>query len=69
MRYGSNVDLILTDRSYRSEPVNDRSEMKQFRPKGFPYFDLDEAFGALDAGRTYRGGHPPATISRRRGTG
>ncbi|MEO7039305.1 MAG: alkaline phosphatase D family protein [Candidatus Elarobacter sp.] len=63
MRYGSNVDLILTDnRSYRSEPVNDRAEMKQFRPKGFPYFDLDEAFGALDAGRTYRGGHPPATI-------
>lgn len=63
MRYGSNVDLILTDnRSYRSEPVNDRAAIKQFRPKGFPYFDLDEAFGALDAGRTYRGGHPPATI-------
>ena len=63
LRYGANVDLILTDnRSYRSEPVNDRAEMKAFRPKGFPYFDLDEAFGALDAGRTYRGGHPPATI-------
>jgi alkaline phosphatase D len=63
MRYGGNVDLILTDnRSYRSEPVNDRAEMKAFRPKGFPYFDLDEAFGALDAGRTYKGGHPPATI-------
>ncbi|MEP7087755.1 MAG: alkaline phosphatase D family protein [Gemmatimonadota bacterium] len=63
LRYGGNVDLILTDnRSYRSEPVNDRAEMKAFRPKGFPYFDLDEAFGALDAGRTYRGGHPPATI-------
>jgi alkaline phosphatase D len=37
--------------------------MKAFRPKGFPYFDLDEAFGALDAGRAYRGGHPPATIA------
>ncbi len=63
LRYGANVDLILTDnRSYRSEPVNDRTEMKAFRQKGFPYFDLDEAFRALDAGRAYRGGHPPATI-------
>ena len=62
-RYGGNVELILTDnRSYRSEPVIDRPEMKAFRPKGFPFFDLDEAFGALDAGRTYKDGHPPATI-------
>ena len=61
--YGSNVDLILTDnRSYRSEPVNDRAEMRAFKPKGFPFFVLDEAFGALDAGRTFHGGHPPATI-------
>jgi alkaline phosphatase D len=63
-RYGGNVELILTDnRSYRSEPVNDRAEMKPFRPKGFPYFDLDEAVAVLDAGRTYNGGHPPATIA------
>jgi len=63
MRYGGNVDLILTDnRSYRSEPVNDRAEMKVFKPKGFPFFVLDEAFVALDAGRTYNGGRPPATI-------
>lgn len=63
MRYGGNVDLILTDnRSYRSEPVNDRAEIAQFRPKGFPYFDLDDAFAALDAGRTYKGGHPPQSI-------
>jgi alkaline phosphatase D len=63
LRYGANVDLILTDnRSYRSEPINDRAEMKAFKPKGFPYFVLDDAFGALDAGRTYNGGHPPATI-------
>lgn len=62
-QYGGNVELILTDnRSYRSEPVNDRAEMKAFRPKGFPYFDLDEAFRVLDAGRAYNGGHPPATI-------
>jgi len=63
MRYGGNVDLILTDnRSYRSEPVNDRAEMKPFKVKGFPLFELDDAFAALDAGRTYKGGHPPATI-------
>jgi len=63
LHYGRNVDLLLTDnRSYRSEPVNDRAEMKPFKPKGFPFFVLDEAFGALDAGRTYGGGHPPATI-------
>ena len=54
LRHGANLELILTDnRSYRSEPVNDRAEMKPFRLKGFPYFVLDDAFGALDAGRTY----------------
>ena len=61
--YGGNVHLVLTDnRSYRSEPVNDRAEMNAFKPKGFSFFVLDEAFGALDAGRTFNGGHPPDTI-------
>jgi len=63
LSYGGNVDLILTDnRSYRSEPVNDTPDIAPFRPKGFPYFESDDAFALLDAGRAYDHGAPPATI-------
>jgi len=62
-RWGSNVDLILTDnRSYRSECVMDRPEAAQFQSKDFPFVVPEEVVEALDAGRAYKGGHPPEHI-------
>jgi alkaline phosphatase D len=63
LEWGRHVDLILTDnRSFRSEPVLDRAEAAALAPKGFPYFVAQDVVDILDAGRTYRGGHAPATI-------
>jgi alkaline phosphatase D len=60
--WGANVDLFLTDqRSYRS-PEPDPPEAGEFFDKQFPYFVPEEAMEIWDAGATYGGGHPPATI-------
>jgi alkaline phosphatase D len=64
LRFGSNVELILTDnRSYRSEPIGDRPESGAFEAEGFPYFESQDVAEILDAGRTFDGGRPPATIA------
>jgi alkaline phosphatase D len=63
LRYGKNVDLIVTDqRSYRSEEPTDRAEAKVFSSPDFPEFFPQEAQEILDAGRAYHGGHPPDSI-------
>ncbi|HST23706.1 MAG TPA: alkaline phosphatase D family protein [Blastocatellia bacterium] len=63
LRWGRNVELILTDnRSFRSEPVTERPEAAQFQPKQFPYVIAQDVVEALDAGRAYNNGSPPATI-------
>jgi alkaline phosphatase D len=63
LRWGSNVDLIITDqRSYRSEEPTDRPEAKSLSSDDFPEFIPQEAMEILDAGRTYNGGQPPKTI-------
>lgn len=63
LRFGSSVELILTDNhSFRSEPVEDRSEAAQFQPKGVPLFYPEDVLEILDAGRSYNGGKPPETI-------
>ena len=62
-RWGRHVELILTDnRSFRSEPLTDRPEAAPFRPKQFPYVVSEDVVEVLDAGRTYDGGRPPASI-------
>lgn len=62
-RWGRNFELILTDnRSFRSEPVMSRPEADAFQAKQFPYGVSQEVVEILDAGRTYNGGRPPATI-------
>jgi alkaline phosphatase D len=64
MRWGANVDLILTDnRSYRSEPLNTRAESSAFQTKDFPAVVSEEVTDILDAGRAYDNGNPPATIT------
>jgi alkaline phosphatase D len=61
--WGRNVELIVTDqRSYRSEEPLDRPEAKRFSSDDFPEFLPEEAMEILDAGRSYAGGQPPASI-------
>jgi alkaline phosphatase D len=63
LRWGRNVDLIITDqRSYRSEEPTDREEANVFSSEDFPAFMPEEAMAILDAGRTYNGGQPPDSI-------
>ena len=63
LRWGRNVDLIITDQhSYRSEEPTGRPEAKDLASKDFPEMIPQEAMEILDAGRSYAGGHPPATI-------
>ncbi|HEV8498074.1 MAG TPA: alkaline phosphatase D family protein [Gemmatimonadaceae bacterium] len=64
MRWGANVDLILTDnRSYRSEPLSTRPESAPFQPTGFPAVVSEDVTEILDAGREFDNGNPPATIA------
>jgi len=64
LRYGRNVDLILTDnRTFRSEPVMDKPETAAFETKKFPLVSVsDDVLEVLDAGRKFNGGKPPETI-------
>ena len=63
LRYGRHVDLIITDQhSYRSEDPTIRPETKSFVSDDFPDMLPQEVVEILDAGRSYAGGKPPATI-------
>jgi alkaline phosphatase D len=63
MRWGRNIELIITDqRSYRSKEPTYRPEAQAFISDDFPGFIPEEVLEILDAGNAYNGGHPPATI-------
>ncbi len=63
LRYGRHLELMLTDnRSFRSQPLTDRPEAAPFHPKQFPFVVSEDVTAVLDAGRSYGGGHAPATI-------
>jgi alkaline phosphatase D len=63
LRWGRNVDLIITDqRSYRSEDPSERTEAQVFSSKDFPELMPQEAMEILDAGRACNSGHPPQSI-------
>jgi len=63
LRWGRNVDLIVTDqRSYRSADPTERDEAEVFSSPDFPEFVPEEALEILDAGRTCNNGKPPASI-------
>jgi alkaline phosphatase D len=63
LRWGRNMELIITDqRSYRSEEPTYRAEARAFSSDNFPGFVPQEVLEILDAGRSFNGGHPPATI-------
>lgn len=64
MRWGRHVELVITDnRSFRSEPVLERPDAAPLAPKDSPIFAAQDVVEVLDAGRAYRGGHPPATLT------
>jgi alkaline phosphatase D len=59
LRWGRNVDLILTDNhSFRAEPPS----LEAFTPAEFRWANPQDAVEILDSGRAYRGGRPPDTI-------
>ncbi|MFL5541520.1 MAG: alkaline phosphatase D family protein, partial [Longimicrobiaceae bacterium] len=59
LRWGRNVDLILTDnRSYAAEPPR----LDAFASREFHWAEPEEVVEILDSGRAYAGGHPPATV-------
>ncbi len=64
LRFGKTVEIILTDQhSYRSEDPWDTPQADPFGFREFPNFTATEATEMLDAGRAYRGGKPPATLT------
>ena len=63
MRWGRNVELIITDqRTYRSEEPTDMEEAKPLQSNDFPEMMSQTAMEILDSGRTYNNGKPPSTI-------
>ena len=63
MRWGRNVELIITDqRSYRSEEPTYRTEAQAFMSDAFPGLMPQEVLDILDGGCAYNNGHPPPTI-------
>jgi alkaline phosphatase D len=63
IRYGKNMELIVTDqRTFRSEDPTIMEEANAFSSEDFPEMVPEEAMAILDAGRTWNGGKPPATI-------
>jgi alkaline phosphatase D len=63
LNYGANVDVILTDnRSYRSQSVDDLPGAELLGYENFPNVAPFDALEIIDAGKTYNGGNPPATI-------
>jgi alkaline phosphatase D len=63
LRWGRNVDLIITDqRSYCSEDPSGHPDAKRLTTEDFPQLVSQEALEILDAGRDYAGGHPPPSI-------
>lgn len=61
LRYGGNVELIVTDRfSYRMQDQAGRPEFAPLTSKAD--FEPQEALEIIDAGRSYKGGNPPAEI-------
>ena len=63
LRWGRNVELIITDqRSFRSEDPGGSDDADVFASPDFPSFVPQEVMEILDGGSAYNNGHPPATI-------
>ena len=64
LTWGKHLDLIITDQhSYRSEEPSSRPEFAKFDSDAFPEMYPQELMEALDAGRDYKGGQAPDTLT------
>lgn len=63
LRWGKNVELILTDQhSYRSPDAINIPESAPFHRPDLPYFVPEEMIEIFDGGRSFNGAKPPETI-------
>src|SRR5579872_6200944 len=63
LRWGRNAEIIITDQhSYRSHEPTSLPAAKALSSPDFPDLMPQEALEVLDAGATYDGGKPPATL-------
>jgi alkaline phosphatase D len=64
LRWGRHIDLLITDQhSFRSREPTSRPEAKALSDGTFLDLFPEEIAKALDGGREYANGHPPATLS------
>ena len=62
LRWGAHLDLILTDnRSFQMEAAMTRPEADAFQSKHL-FFQPEDVIAIFDAGKSFAGGKPPATI-------
>ncbi|HEY6178915.1 MAG TPA: alkaline phosphatase D family protein, partial [Kofleriaceae bacterium] len=63
LRWGAHLDLILTDnRSFQMESAMTRPEADPFQSKPHLFFQPEDVIAIFDAGNSFAGGKPPATI-------
>ena len=63
LRWGRHIDLFITDnRSFRSRDPGNHDEVNPLFEGDTLGFVPEELWGALDAGRAYANGHPPAKL-------
>ena len=66
LRYGKNLDLIITDqRSFAGDDPTDAEGVGEIYDPSFNGMFSEEAMIALDTGRAYPGGNPPSELSFR----
>ena len=64
LRYGRHLDLILTDQhSFCGDDPTDAPGVEKIYDPSYNGMFSESAMIALDAGRTFNGGHPPAELS------
>ncbi|HVE56001.1 MAG TPA: alkaline phosphatase D family protein [Pyrinomonadaceae bacterium] len=63
LRYGKHLDLLITDqRSFSGEDPSDAEDVGKIYDPSFRGYFSEEAMIALDAGRAYDDGKPPAEL-------
>ena len=63
LRYGKHLDLLITDqRSFSGEDPTDGEDIGKIYDPSFRGYFSEEAMIALDAGRAFDGGKPPAEL-------
>jgi alkaline phosphatase D len=62
LRWGKNLDLVITDQRSYPSPDIDHPEAAAFSDKDFPNFFPEDVVKIADGGRTFNHGKPPESI-------